>query len=814
MADDIIEQITPHIHEILRIVLVKGRSLRELNELVGKTIQNYHIESDREVDTSRPIYVEFKHLRRSDRLTTTKRTYEKMHTNTGTGRQAKKPKLADENISTDALPTNGASKELAIDEYTSETAAETSANPTANSKSTTSEPATNRPYIDNINTVEAPKPSDAADLPTSTTHIQNKGGEIASLPPDGDMFPITHSDGLNILDKYFGQSAIGLGPANDVEGLEKWPICTAESIYQDKALGPAVWSNPPAALAASQHPPTASSETTDIIDLNLTISSTAVSESSSSTGSSESGSISTSPTSYPSYETHHVNCASVIADRRTHSVKRPILDESAQWLEHVLIELEAIDNISRKPNSSVPGVLDDISIQGNFAICVKIMTSITENLVKCNRRIVKPIFEITQERSQVVERNKIGLRTERLTSERASRVLKEKDYAASIVCLGIRDLAEKEMQKLLSEPEELTSEFREESDYETAIKCIEKEKADDARIQLRRLWKETYYWPMIQQRAKMIGPLPNPSGRKTEITPQEKAAAKKLILAMGYGKSRDNIFKWTAYWKLLSELRDERAIELILYRTREFKAYFFQHPKELKTLLSWNRVYDFPLRQLRVRTIAEEGNDFSGKSDIEEPWILSRLHAPQHLCWGDHLSIWDHDSTEYENFLADHRIKPTSGKSNIHVLRHGLKGQSDHNKSSFVSLVPYEGESGKRTLGTRRVSSELLAVVPLVPILPGDFLGIFSGRLRYTDQKPPRSIPGPVSNLWLDYSEVMGKLSRIGVAKANELTNVCLAWEGVNEVKEETSFCQYLRIVVIATRHIMPYDQLVRPSVV
>jgi hypothetical protein len=37
MADNIIEQITPHIHEILRIVLVKGRTLRELNELVGKT---------------------------------------------------------------------------------------------------------------------------------------------------------------------------------------------------------------------------------------------------------------------------------------------------------------------------------------------------------------------------------------------------------------------------------------------------------------------------------------------------------------------------------------------------------------------------------------------------------------------------------------------------------------------------------------------------------------------------------------------------------------------------------------------------------
>jgi hypothetical protein len=100
---------------------------------------------------------------------------------------------------------------------------------------------------------------------------------------------------------------------------------------------------------------------------------------------------------------------------------------------------------------------------------------------------------------------------------------------------------------------------------------------------------------------------------------------------MGYGKSRDNIYKWTAYWKLLSELRDKRATGLLLYRTREFKAYFFQHPKELHILLSWNRVYDLPLRQLGVRIIAEEGNDFSGRSDIEEQWIFKRLHAPQNL---------------------------------------------------------------------------------------------------------------------------------------------------------------------------------------
>jgi hypothetical protein len=130
---------------------------------------------------------------------------------------------------------------------------------------------------------------------------------------------------------------------------------------------------------------------------------------------------------------------------------------------------------------------------------------------------------------------------------------------------------------------------------------------------------------------------------------------------------------------------------------------------------------------------------------------------------------------EYENFMANCKIKPTSKKSNFHILCYGLKGQSDRNKSNFVSLVLYEGESGKRTLGARSSSTKLIAVSPLVPVSLGDFLGIFARRLRYTDQKPLRSILGLVLNLWLDYSVVIGKLGKIRVAKADEMTNVCLA---------------------------------------
>jgi len=73
-------------------------------------------------------------------------------------------------------------------------------------------------------------------------------------------------------------------------------------------------------------------------------------------------------------------------------------------------------------------------------------------------------------------------------------------------------------------------------------------------------------------------------------------------------------------------------------------------------------------------------------------------------------------------------------------------------------MISYEGISGKKTFGGKSASTKLLAVSPLVSVSPGDFLGIFSGRLRYTDTKPAGAIQGPVQGLWLDRSEVKGKL--------------------------------------------------------
>ncbi|EPE35147.1 hypothetical protein GLAREA_10843 [Glarea lozoyensis ATCC 20868] len=310
----------------------------------------------------------------------------------------------------------------------------------------------------------------------------------------------------------------------------------------------------------------------------------------------------------------------------------------------------------------------------------------------------------------------------------------------------------------------------------------------------------------------MIGHLPIPLGRKTVITPQEKTTAKQLVHTMGYGTCRDSVFKWTLYWRLLSDLRLKGAISLLLYRSSEFKMYFFRYTKGLDTLLLWNYIFNFPLEQLRSRVIAKEEGDFSGKCEIEDRRVFKRLRTTRSGAWADDLSGWNNDETEYKNFLANHSVTATSGKSNKHVLRHGIKGKLTTNKSVFVAIVPYEGESEKRVIGNKPASTKLYSISPLVSVTLGDFLGIFSRRLRYVDQKPLKAITGPVPGLWLDHLEIPGKLNQMKVAKRGEKSNVCLAWEGVNEAKEEKSFCQYWRVLVVATREIMPFDQLIRPS--
>ena len=242
---------------------------------------------------------------------------------------------------------------------------------------------------------------------------------------------MTHGDGLNILDEYFEQSRIRSGLASDEEGLDKWLMSAAESIYQGDAPEIAGWFSTEGVLAAPQHSPVAGMNTIcpgtpDILEPDQSASA-AMSESSSSIGFSDPGSLSTNQTSYPASETHQIEKDSASGALHAPYVKRPVLDESAQWLEYVLMAVQVVDDTTRRPNSSVPGILDDMLTEGDFTLCVKIMTGIAENLVKCSRRIARPAVDIAQE-SREVEQNKFGPHGRRLTSEHGCRALKQKDY--------------------------------------------------------------------------------------------------------------------------------------------------------------------------------------------------------------------------------------------------------------------------------------------------------------------------------------------------------------------------------------------------
>jgi hypothetical protein len=355
--------------------------------------------------------------------------------------------------------------------------------------------------------------------------------------------------------------------------------------------------------------------------------------------------------------------------------------------------------------------------------------------------------------------------------EEEERLVKETEKA--IACLSIRDFTNRNLKDILSEPIELIGEFKEEDEFEELIRQVNRENAYNTKKRGRASVKETYCWPIIQRYISIIGPLPELSGRKTGITPQEKDAAKRLVMALGYGYSRDSILKARLYLKLLSDLREAGVILLLLYRTREFKTHFLQYPNNLAIVLSWNELYYSRLYQLRLRAIAQVEGNFSGRYNLEDLDIFYRLHILQGVIWRDDLSNWG-DFSEKDNYLANQSIKAVSGKSNTYILCYGIQGNINGNKSVYISIIPYEGISKKKTFGGKSPLAKLLAVSPLVSVSPGDFLGIIPGRLRYTDTKPAGAIQGPTQGLWLDHSEVKGKLYWIKATKAGKQTNICL----------------------------------------
>jgi hypothetical protein len=438
------------------------------------------VELSRVAGSHCPITFGFKRLRRSGRQASqTKRSYETYAgRNKRTGKLPKRPKLAADKPAT----YEPATYEPAADEP----AALDSINDPAVIEPNTMEPLeTLREGTRQEGTVEVMARSAVAS-PTEGDEATIGGALESDLPT------ITHADGMAILNEYFPKSAIDSRPLNGAVAPDELPTSIADTVCRDSPLVPLIQSNTPEALTVppSASPNAVSSEASGILDPDLAMGGVEIFESTSGTGSPDSVSSCTDLTSSPSSETDDTDID--LPDVVTHTpfARRLVLDDAVQLLDHVLVALENVYDDRRRPNSSVLGVLDDILTTSDPTNFVKIMTSVTENWAKCNRLIGKPALEVAQERHREVKWNSLN----RIKQDRCQMNMTREDRIESerlkhaIACLDVRELLRIELRDLLSEPAELMGE---ESDYENAMKQIEKENADDIRTRLRRLWKES-----------------------------------------------------------------------------------------------------------------------------------------------------------------------------------------------------------------------------------------------------------------------------------------------------------------------------------
>ena len=89
----------------------------------------------------------------------------------------------------------------------------------------------------------------------------------------------------------------------------------------------------------------------------------------------------------------------------------------------------------------------------------------------------------------------------------------------TIVSLSMREITDRELRDVLSEPIELIREFKEDDEFEKLIRDVDRNNTYNIKRQGQAAVKETYYLSIIKGHANIISPLLELSGKKTEVTP-------------------------------------------------------------------------------------------------------------------------------------------------------------------------------------------------------------------------------------------------------------------------------------------------------
>ncbi|KAJ6021264.1 hypothetical protein N7540_006768 [Penicillium herquei] len=342
-----------------------------------------------------------------------------------------------------------------------------------------------------------------------------------------------------------------------------------------------------------------------------------------------------------------------------------------------------------------------------------------------------------------------------------------------------------------------------EYDYETAVRTIQKEAALATGRGVQNRCNETIFWKIILKGAALVDQttLPPAKGPADGFTMAEKAATKKFMEAAGYKLGAENQRQCRIFWKNLFQMREAGIDKVLYYRTKEFDSYCRSYPKTAEISLvdatmSWETQYRPFIEQLETRVLRLGQGDLARFCDLETPQVIGRLEVPK--------SSWNNAGNEWA-FAAE---KESFTDKCLHAFPTELILESQNNqflvsefgrdKSPFVFIVPQD--------------SMALSVCSIVPVCEGDFLGIFAGSIRFSEEfNVKRGICSPINNLWLDYSQVTGTLNQMTVSESDAQANVRLHWEIIHD-ELGTDHCTSWRVSVRATKSILPFDPLIRKA--
>ncbi|KAJ5267410.1 hypothetical protein N7478_010218 [Penicillium angulare] len=266
-------------------------------------------------------------------------------------------------------------------------------------------------------------------------------------------------------------------------------------------------------------------------------------------------------------------------------------------------------------------------------------------------------------------------------------------------------------------------------------------------------YNETIYWSIILKGAALVDhtKLPTAKGPADGFTMAEKAATKKFMEDAGYALGAENQRQCRIFWKNLFEIREAGIDKNV------------SNPL-VDTIMNWEAHHR-----------SDSKGDLRHLSGLEAPQVAERLKV-QGSSWNNAKNEWAFTGEE-ENFKE--KSLRTFPPEVLCTSHHGqLISESGRDKSTFTFLLPRDSSS--------------LFVCSIVPVSEGDFLGIFAGKIRFSeDFSATHGIPGAVENLWLDYSQVTGTMNQMLVAEPNGSANVRLQWQVVDDDSGTESYTSW-----------------------